>query len=400
MGKLTIEDCDLKGKRTLLRVDFNVPFNKESGEITDDERIQKALPTIRYLIDHGARVIIMSHLGRPKGKVVEELRLTKVAERLSELMEKPVLKADDCVGEDVTEKINAMSDGDILLLENVRFHPEEEKNDMNFAKMLAKNGDIFVNDAFGTAHRAHCSTEGIGHFLPTVAGYLIKNEISALARTVIRPVRPFVAIIGGAKVSDKIGVIENLMNSADMIIIGGGMANTFLAAEGYDMKASLVEEDKIDVAKEILQKAQASGKTFLLPVDVVVSDSLDNEAAANNVSVAALKDHDMALDIGDETRRRYANALADAQTVFWNGPMGVFEKDAFAYGTNHVAEAVANCDGYTIVGGGDSVAAIHKAGLADQIDHISTGGGASLAFIEGRILPGLAVIADKEVTAQ
>lgn len=395
MGKKTVEDCDVRGKRVLLRVDFNVPLDKESGAITNDERIRAALPTIRYLLDKDARLIIMSHLGRPKGQVVEGLRLNPVAARLSELLGQPVAKVDDCIGPVAEAAVAALQPGEALLLENVRFHPEEEKNNHEFIKQLAALGDIFVNDAFGTAHRAHASTEGIGHFLPAVAGFLMKKEISALARAGKRPVRPYVAIIGGAKISDKILVIEELMKTADQLIIGGGMANTFLAAQGYDMQASLVEADKIETAKALLAKQAESGKTFLLPQDVVVGKSLE-DAQGEVKAVDALAPGDMALDIGPATRAAYVAALADAKTIFWNGPMGVFEKDAFAAGTNALAQGVADSSAYTIIGGGDSVAAVEKAGLGDKIDHISTGGGASLVFLEGRMLPGLAVLEERE----
>lgn len=395
MGKKTVEDCDVRGKRVLLRVDFNVPLDKESGAITNDERIRAALPTIRYLLDKDARLIIMSHLGRPKGQVVDSLRLDPVAARLSELLGQPVAKVDDCIGPVAEAAVAALQPGEALLLENVRFHPEEEKNNHEFIKQLAALGDIFVNDAFGTAHRAHASTEGIGHFLPAVAGFLMKKEISALARAGKRPVRPYVAIIGGAKISDKILVIEELMKIADKLIIGGGMANTFLAAQGYDMQASLVEADKIETAKALLAKQAESGKTFLLPQDVVVGKSLEDAQGEVKV-VDALAPGDMALDIGPATRAAYVAALADAKTIFWNGPMGVFEKDAFAAGTNALAQGVADSSAYTIIGGGDSVAAVEKAGLGDQIDHISTGGGASLVFLEGRMLPGLAVLEERE----
>ncbi|MDU5951396.1 MAG: phosphoglycerate kinase [Clostridiales bacterium] len=395
MGKKTVEDCDVRGKRVLLRVDFNVPLDKESGAITNDERIRAALPTIRYLLDKDARLIIMSHLGRPKGQVVDSLRLDPVAARLSELLGQSVAKVDDCIGPVAEAAVAALQPGEALLLENVRFHPEEEKNNHEFIKQLAALGDIFVNDAFGTAHRAHASTEGIGHFLPAVAGFLMKKEISALARAGKRPVRPYVAIIGGAKISDKILVIEELMKIADKLIIGGGMANTFLAAQGYDMQASLVEADKIETAKALLAKQAESGKTFLLPQDVVVGKSLE-DAQGEVKTVDALAPGDMALDIGPATRAAYVAALADAKTIFWNGPMGVFEKDAFAAGTNALAQGVADSSAYTIIGGGDSVAAVEKAGLGDQIDHISTGGGASLVFLEGRMLPGLAVLEERE----
>ena len=395
MGKKTVEDCDVRGKRVLLRADFNVPLDKESGAITNDERIRAALPTIRYLLDKDARLIIMSHLGRPKGQVVDSLRLDPVAARLSELLGQPVAKVDDCIGPVAETAVAALQPGEALLLENVRFHPEEEKNNHEFIKQLAALGDIFVNDAFGTAHRAHASTEGIGHFLPAVAGFLMKKEISALARAGKRPVRPYVAIIGGAKISDKILVIEELMKTADQLIIGGGMANTFLAAQGYDMQASLVEADKIETAKALLAKQAESGKTFLLPQDVVVGKSLE-DAQGEVKAVDALDPGDMALDIGPATRAAYVAALADAKTIFWNRPMGVFEKDAFAAGTNALAQGVADSSAYTIIGGGDSVAAVEKAGLGDRIDHISTGGGASLVFLEGRMLPGLAVLEERE----
>ncbi|MFP5527321.1 phosphoglycerate kinase [Peptococcus simiae] len=395
MGKKTLEDYDVAGKRVLLRVDFNVPLDKETGAISNDERIQAALPTIRYLLDHEARLIIMSHLGRPKGQVVDSLRLDPVADRLSALLGQPVAKADDCIGELAEKAVADLQPGQALLLENVRFHPEEEKNSLEFVKKLAALGDIFVNDAFGTAHRAHASTEGVGHFLPAVAGYLMKKEISALARAGKRPVRPYVAIIGGAKISDKILVIEELMKIADKIIIGGGMANTFLAAQGYDMQASLVETDKIDLAKSLLDQQAETGKAFLLPTDVVVAKSLD-DAQGTIKKVDDLAAGDMALDIGPATRDLYVKALDGAQTIFWNGPMGVFEKEAFAQGTNALAQGVADSAGYTIIGGGDSVAAVAQAGLSEQIDHISTGGGASLVFLEGRLLPGLAVLEERE----
>lgn len=396
MGKKTVEDIDVRGKRVLVRVDFNVPRNKETGEVTDDARIRAALPTIQYLRDHGARVILMSHLGRPKGKVVESMRLDAVAKYLEDLIHFPVIKVNDCVGEEVVEAVNRLKDGDVMMLENVRFHEEEEKNGIGFAKQLAALGDIFVNDAFGTCHRAHCSTAGVGAYLPSVAGYLIKNEISALASAILRPVHPFVAIIGGAKISDKIGVVNYLIGKAETIIIGGGMANTFLAAQGYDMKASLVEADKVEVAKEIFEKAKAQGTQLLLPVDVSIAAAFDAPETAKAVDVDQIDDGWMALDIGPKTIENYIAAVNKAKTIVWNGPMGVFEEPAFAVGTNALAKAVGDSEAYTIVGGGDSVAAVTKAGLADKIDHISTGGGASLAFMEGRVLPGLAVIDERE----
>lgn len=396
MGKKTIEDVNVRGKRVLVRVDFNVPRNKETGEITDDARMRAALPTLQYLIDHGAKVIVMSHLGRPKGKVVEELRLTEVGKHLSELLGKQVRKMDDCIGPDVEAAVAEMKDGDVILLENVRFYPQEEKNDVHFSKELAKLGDIYVNDAFGTAHRAHGSTAGVGVFLPSVTGYLMKKELTALGNALMRPVKPFVAIIGGAKISDKIGVVSYLIGRADTIIIGGGMANTFLAAQGYDMKASLIEPESIEVAKETLEQAKNAGTELLLPVDVTIAAAFDAPETAKAADIDAIDDGWMALDIGPKTIEKYVAKVADAKTVIWNGPMGVFEQDVFAVGTNALAKAVAESDAYSVVGGGDSVAAVKKSGMADKINHISTGGGASLEFMEGRVLPGLAIIEERE----
>lgn len=396
MGKKTIEDINVSGKRALVRVDFNVPRDKATGAITDDARMRAALPTIQYLIDHGAKVIVMSHLGRPKGKVVEELRLDKVGEHLAELLGKPVKKLDECVGPEVEAAVAEMKDGDVILLENVRFHPEEEKNDVHFAKKLAALGDIFVNDAFGTAHRAHCSTAGIGTYLPSVSGYLMKKELAGLGAALSKPEKPFVAIIGGAKISDKIGVVSYLIGKADTIIIGGGMANTFLAAQGYDMKASLVEQESIDVAKDTLAQAKEAGTDLLLPVDVTIAAAFDAPETAKTADIDAIDDGWMALDIGPKTIALAEEKIKNAKTVIWNGPMGVFEQDAFAVGTNALAKAVALSDAYSVVGGGDSVAAVKKSGMADKISHISTGGGASLEFMEGRLLPGLAVLEERE----
>lgn len=396
MGKKTIADIDVSGKRALVRVDFNVPRDKATGEITDDVRMRAALPTIEYLIDHDAKVILMSHLGRPKGKVVEELRLNKVAEHLNELLGKPVTKLDECVGPEVEQAVANMKNGDVILLENIRFHPEEEKNDVHFAKKLAALGDIFVNDAFGTAHRAHCSTAGIGTYLPSVSGFLMKKELAGLGAALMNPEKPFVAIIGGAKISDKIGVVSYLIGKADTIIIGGGMANTFLAAQGYDMKASLVEPESIEVAKETLAQAANAGTDLLLPVDVTIAAAFDAPETAKTVDVDAIDDGWMALDIGPKTVALAEEKISTAKTVIWNGPMGVFEQDAFAVGTNALAKAVALSDAYSVVGGGDSVAAVKKSGMADKIYHISTGGGASLEFMEGRLLPGLSVLEERE----
>ena len=396
MGKKTVEDINVNGKRVLVRVDFNVPRDKTTGAITDDARMRAALPTLQYLVDHGAKVIVMSHLGRPKGKVVEELRLDEVGKHLSELLGKPVKKLNECVGPEVEAAVSEMKDGDVVLLENVRFHPEEEKNDVHFAKKLAALGDIFVNDAFGTAHRAHCSTAGIGTYLPSVSGFLMKKELAGLGAALSNPQKPFVAIIGGAKISDKIGVVSYLIGKADTIIIGGGMANTFLAAQGYDMKASLVEADSIDVAKETLNEAASAGTDLLLPVDVTIAAAFDAPETAKTADVDAIDDGWMALDLGPKTIALAEEKIRAAKTVIWNGPMGVFEQDAFAAGTNALAKAVATSEAYSVVGGGDSVAAVKKSGMADKISHISTGGGASLEFMEGRLLPGLSVLEERE----
>jgi len=394
MRKKTIRDVELKNKKVLVRVDFNVPRDK-AGNVTDDTRIRAALPTIRYLIDNQAKVILISHLGRPKGEVDEKYRLNQVAERLTKLLGKQVIKTKDTIGADVEEAVSKLEAGDILLLENVRFNPGETKNDPEFARELASLADIYVNDAFGAAHRAHASTAGVAQYLPAVAGFLMEKELEALGGALNNPEKPFVAIIGGAKVSDKIGVIENLLDKVDALIIGGGMANTFLKAKGYELGKSLVEEDKVDLAKNLLADAEAKGIKFLLPVDLVVADSIDSPGEIKTVELNAIPQHKMALDIGSATIELYAEAIKDAKTIVWNGPMGVFEIDAFSMGTNQVAQAVANSPANSIVGGGDSVAAIEKAGLAQEISHISTGGGASLEFLEGKELPGVTALNDR-----
>ncbi|MGI6285832.1 phosphoglycerate kinase [Neomoorella humiferrea] len=393
MAKLTLKDLDLRNKRVLVRVDFNVPL--EAGRVTDNTRIRAALPTIRYLIDNGARVILMSHLGRPKGKVKEELRLDPVARELENLLGRPVHKVNDCIGPEVEAAAAALKPGEVLLLENVRFYPEEEKNDPEFARKLASLADLYVNDAFGAAHRAHASTEGVAHYLPAAAGFLLQKEIETLGKALADPERPFVAIIGGAKVSDKISVIRNLLTKVDTLIIGGGMANTFLKAKGYAMGKSLVEEDQVSLAQELMDQAARQGVKMLLPRDLVVAQEFKADAPHQVVAANAVPDGWMALDIGPETAREYANALKDARTVVWNGPMGVFEMEPFAHGTEAVARAVAAVDGMTIVGGGDSVAAVEKVGVADKIGHISTGGGASLEFLEGKALPGVVALTEK-----
>jgi 3-phosphoglycerate kinase len=398
MNKKTIEDIDVKGKRVLVRVDFNVPQD-ETGKITDDRRIRAALPTIQYLINQGAKVILASHLGRPKGKPEdrEKFTLKPVAERLSELLGKPVTLAPDCVGPEVEKMVHAMKDGDVLLLENVRFHPEEEKNDPEFAKQLASLAEVYVNDAFGTAHRAHASTEGVTQYLTGVAGYLMQKEIEYLGGALANPKRPFIAVLGGAKVKDKIPVIENLVGKVDKLIIGGGMAYTFLKAQGREIGQSLLDADSLDFCREMLAKA---GDKILLPVDVVVADGNPFEKGPDAVQtkvvlVDAIPADWQGVDIGPETQKRFAEAVKGAGTVVWNGPMGIFEFEKFAVGTRAMAQALADSGAVTIVGGGDSAAAVEQLGFADKMTHISTGGGASLEFLEGRVLPGVAALQDK-----
>jgi len=385
---------DLSGKRAFVRVDFNVPLD-DAGNITDDTRIRAALPTIKDLTQKGAKVILASHFGRPKG-VDEKLRLTPVAKRLSELLGQPVVKCDDCIGDEVTAKVDALTNGQVLMLENVRFYKEEENNDSEFAKKLAANADIYVNDAFGTAHRAHASTEGVTHFLePSVGGYLIEKELQYLQNAIEVPKRPLVAIIGGSKVSSKIGVIETLLEKCDKLIIGGGMIFTFYKARGLSVGKSLVEEDKLELAKELEAKAKEKGVTFLLPSDVVVADKFAPDANSQTVSIENIPDGWMGLDIGPDSVKLFQDALADCKSVIWNGPMGVFEFDKFAVGTEAIAHTLAEISktgATTIIGGGDSVAAVEKVGLADQMSHISTGGGASLELLEGKVLPGIAAL--------
>lgn len=393
MDKKTVRDLDVAGKKVLVRVDFNVPLN-DKGEITDDTRITASLPTIQYLLEQKAAVILMAHLGRPKGQVKPELSLAPVAKHLGMLLGKKILFAPDCVGDAAQAAASKLKPGHILLLENLRFHKEEEKNDMEFAEKLASLADLYVNDGFGVSHRAHASVEGVTHFLPAVAGFLLEKEIQYVGQAVTNPLHPFVAIIGGAKVSDKIGVISNLLDKVDTLLIGGGMANTFLAAQGYKMGKSLVEEDKLDLAKELLAKAKKNKVNMLLPTDLVMAAAFAPDAEHVTEKVKNLNQAYMALDIGAETSKAYAEALADAKMIVWNGPMGVFEMDAFCKGTEAVAKAVAKSRATSIVGGGDSVAAIEKLGLAKRITHISTGGGASLEYLEGKVLPGVAALDD------
>ncbi|WP_188066209.1 phosphoglycerate kinase [Brevibacillus brevis] len=394
MNKKSIRDVELAGKRVFCRVDFNVPM--QDGVITDDTRIRAAVPTIRFMMEAGAKVILASHFGRPKGQVVEEMRLTPVAAHLSSLLGKDVRKLEDCQGADVEAAVERMESGDVILLENVRFHAGEEKNDPELAKSFAALADLFVNDAFGTAHRAHASTAGIAEYIPAVAGLLMEKEIRFMGGALSNPERPFTAIVGGAKVKDKIAVIENLLTKVDHLIIGGGMANTFLKAQGYGIGASLCEDDKLDLARTLMELAKERGVQLLMPVDVVVADRFAADAEKQVVAIDAIPEGWMALDIGPKTVEQYHSVIVDSKTVVWNGPMGVFEMDAFAGGTIGVAKAMAACSGTTIIGGGDSVAAVEKAGVAEQMTHISTGGGASLEFMEGKELPGVAVLADNQ----
>ena len=393
LGKKTIEDIDVKGKRCLVRCDFNVPV--KDGVIGDDKRIREALKTIKYLKDNGARVILCSHLGRPKGEFKPEYSLAPVRERLSRLLGCDVVMAKDVIGEDAKAKAAALKDGEIMLLENLRFHKEEEKNDPEFAKELASMAEIYVNDAFGTAHRAHASTAGVADYLPAVCGYLIQKEIEIMGKALEDPKRPFVAILGGAKVSDKIGVIENLIDKVDTLIIGGGMAYTFINAMGYNVGTSLLEEDKIELAKSLMKKAADKGVMFLLPVDTAINDKFENTDKFTVVDTHNMPDGYMGLDIGPATVKLFSEAIKNAGTVVWNGPMGVFEFEAFAYGTKEIAKAVAESGAISIIGGGDSAAAVEQLGFADKMTHISTGGGASLEFLEGKTLPGIAALNDK-----
>jgi phosphoglycerate kinase len=390
-NKKTIKDIDVRGKRVLVRVDYNVPI--QDGSVGDDTRIRAAMPTVEYLLDQEAAVILCSHLGRPKGSPNPKYSLRPVATYLAELMGRPVAFAEDCVGPVAEAAANALQPGDVLLLENTRFHPEEEKNDPEMSRQLAGLADLYVNDAFGSAHRAHASTEGVARFLPAAAGFLLEKEIRYLGQAIANPEPPFVAILGGAKISDKIGVIRNLLKKADQVLIGGGMANTFFKAQGYPIADSLVEDEALDTARELLQDGT---NKLRLPVDVVIGDRFDAQAESKTIPMGPVPEGWRILDIGPETISAYAKMISSAGTVVWNGPMGVFEFPRFAEGTFELAKAVANSPALTIVGGGDSVAAIQQSGMADKITHISTGGGASLEMLEGLELPGLAALQDKE----
>lgn len=393
MTKRSITSADVRGQRVLCRVDFNVPF--ENGEITDDTRIKSALPTINWLIEHDAKVILCSHAGRPKGEAVEDLRLQPAANRLAEMLGKDVTMVPEIVGDVPKAAIAEMQNGDVLLLENLRFDPREEKNDPAFASELAELADIYVNDAFGAAHRAHASTVGVAQLLPAYLGILMQEEVDALGKLLNNPEKPFAAIIGGAKVSDKIGVLQNLVNKVDHLLIGGGMANTFLLAQGKEIGESLVEIDKIELAKQIMLDAEKAGVELHLPMDVIVADDIHSNTG-REVAIDEIPANKAIFDIGPETAKAYVSVILGVKTVLWNGPLGVTENPAFERGTKAMAEAVAKTDGYTVIGGGDSVAAIEKLGYAKQIDHISTGGGASLEFLEGKDLPGIAAIPEAE----
>ena len=394
MNKKTVKDIDLKDKKVLVRCDFNVPMD-ENKNITDNRRIVAALPTIKYLLEQNCKVVLCSHLGRPKGEFKPEYSLKPVAKELSKLLGQEVIMAEDVIGEDAKNKAENLKNGEVLLLENVRFHREETDNDPEFAKELASFGEIFVNDAFGTAHRAHASTEGVTKYLPAVSGFLIEKELKFLGEALENPERPFVAILGGSKVSDKIGVIENLLEKVDTLIIGGGMAYTFFKAQGYSVGDSLCEEDKCDLASEIMQKAKEKGVKFLLPIDNKVGKEFKPDTESKTVKSTEIPDGWEGLDIGEETIKLYKEELQNAKTIVWNGPLGVFEFDQFAVGTNEIAKALGDIDAIKIIGGGDSAAAVEKAGLADKMTHISTGGGASLEFLEGKKLPGIEALMDK-----
>ncbi len=395
MAKMTIEDIQVSGKKVLVRCDFNVPLD-ENNIITDENRIRGALPTIKYLMNHGARVILCSHLGRPKGGFDQKYSLRPVADRLTQLLGKEVQLADDVIGPSAQKLASQLKDGDVMMLENVRFHKEEEANDPQFAKQLASLAQVYVNDAFGTAHRAHASTEGVAHLLtPAVAGYLIGKELSIMGKALEDPARPFVAILGGAKVSDKIGVITNLLDKVDTLIVGGGMSYTFQKALGGEIGKSLLEADKVDLAKELMEKAKTKKVRFLLPVDNEAGEEFSNDTLRITVHSKEIPEDFEGMDIGPKTRVIFANEIDGAGTVIWNGPMGVFEFENFAEGTREMARAMAECKGVTIIGGGDSAAAVEQMGFADKMTHVSTGGGASLEYLEGKVLPGVAALNDK-----
>ncbi len=395
MAKKTIRDVDVQDQKVLVRVDFNVPLDVNTGQISDDSRIRAVLPTIKYLVQHKAKVILCSHLGRPEGKVVEGLRLAPISKRLSELVKLPVATVPDCIGSDVEKAVNNLKRGDILLLENVRFHAEEEANDPSFAQALAKLADIYVDDAFGTAHRAHASTVGVAKYLPAVAGLLMEKELTRLGGILSHPEHPFAALLGGAKVSDKIGLIQNILNMVDKLLIGGGMAATFLKAQGYSVGVSLLESDKLGLAQELMDAANQKNVSLLLPVDVVVADSESRDATGQTVDITNITENKSIVDIGPKTVEIFSKQITPCKTVFWNGPMGIYEIEQFSAGTKAMAALLAGLKATTIVGGGSTAEIVEKMNLADRMSHVSTGGGASLQFLEGKTLPGVAVLQDK-----
>jgi phosphoglycerate kinase len=395
MQKKTVKDIDVEGKRVLVRVDFNVPLDVNTGAISDDSRIRASLPTINYLVEHKAKVILCSHLGRPKGRVVEELRMTPVAQRLSQLIGLPVSIAPDCVGQEVENKVKVLKEGDILFLENVRFHPEEEANDPHFAQELARLADIYVNDAFGTAHRAHASTVGVAKYLPAVAGFLMETELEAMGSLLSTPAHPFACVVGGAKVSDKMGLVQNMLKRVDILLIGGGMGATFLKAQGYEVGYSTVEKDKLNLAKDLLKEAEEWEVPFLLPVDVVVAQEIKAEASTKVVSTTDILPDSYIVDIGPQTIELFSNELKKCRTIMWNGPMGIYEIPQFAQGTRSLVRLLSTVNAATIIGGGSTAEIVQEMGLVDKMTHVSTGGGASLRFLEGATLPGVEILPDK-----
>jgi phosphoglycerate kinase len=395
LAKKTIRDLDVAGKRILIRVDFNVPLDMETGAISDDSRIRAVLPTMKYLVEHKAKVIVCSHLGRPDGKIVEGLRMAPIALRLSQLMNQPVLTTSDCIGPDVEKAVDNLKPGDILFLENLRFHSEEEANDSSFAQAMAKLADVYVDDAFGTAHRAHASTVGVAKYLPAVAGFLMEKELQALGSLLNSPEHPFVALLGGAKVSDKIGLIQNILGKVDLLLIGGGMAATFLKAQGYEVGLSLIEADKQTMAQELIETIRRNGRALFLPVDLVVASGINSEAKGEVVPVNNIPVNKSIVDIGPQTVTLFSEKIRQCKTIFWNGPLGVYEIEQFSAGTKAIAELLASLKATTIVGGGSTAEIVEEMKLANKMTHVSTGGGASLKFLEGRTLPGVAVLLDK-----
>jgi len=396
VAKRTVRDTEVEGKTVLVRVDFNVPMDIKTGVITDDSRIRAALPTIMYLLDHKAKVILCSHLGRPDGRVVEGLRMTPVAQRLSQLLDLPVSTVSDCIGTAVEKAADNLKGGEILLLENIRFYPQEEANDPSFAQALAKPADIYVDDAFGTAHRAHASTVGVAKYLPAIAGFLMKKELEALSSILSTPEHPFGALLGGAKVSDKIGLIQNILDKVDILLIGGGMAATFLKVQGYEVGLSLVEADKQELAHQLIEAAKQNGASLFLPVDVMVSDSISEQATGEVVLIARIPPNKYIADIGHQTVELFSQQIRQCRTVFWNGPMGVYEIPRFAQGTKALVELLANLKATTIIGGGSTAEIVEEMKLTHKMTHVSTGGGASLKFLQGKSLPGVAVLLDRE----